>query len=141
WDEIPAARYAPVNGVNVPYLQAQSAKRVAANQSFKLIEASGKKLKARDENNVYSLREADYRKELDDATAISKKLEELEKKGTVMDATNPREDMRHISSDSSLVNKNKTWLKNIQKDIYISETINILNDMAKPQKVNMGMGM
>jgi carboxyl-terminal processing protease len=141
WDEIPAARYTPSNSVNVPYLQAQSAKRVAANQSFKLIEVSGKKLKERDDNNVYSLNETAYRKELNDATAISKKLEDLEKKGTVMAATNPREDMSHIQSDSSLVSKNQTWLKNIQKDIYISETINILNDMAKPQKVNMDMGM
>lgn len=141
WDEIPAARYNAVNSVNVPYLVSLSNKRVAANQSFKLIEENGKKLKVREDNNVYSLKETDYRKEMEEATSISKKLEELEKKGTPLIAVNPREDMRHINSDSSLVNKNKTWLNNIQKDIYISETINVLNDMAKTMKVDRKMGM
>lgn len=141
WDEIPAARYTPANSVNVPYLASLSAKRVAANPSFKLIEESGQKLKEREDDKYFPLKEADFRKEQTEATTISKKLEDLEKKGTVMAATNPREDMSHINSDTTLVNKNKTWLKNIQKDIYISETINILNDMARPAKVNMGMGM
>jgi len=142
WDEIPAASYSPVNTVNVPFLAAASAKRVGANGVFKLIEESGTKLKQREEDNSYSLSEAAYRKEQDEASVMSKKLEELEKKGTTLPVSNPREDLKHINADSNSITKNKNWIKNLQKDIYISETINIINDMAKPAvKVNMGMGM
>lgn len=142
WDEIPAANYTPLNAVNVPALAAASAKRVASNGVFKLIDESGAKLKQREEDNSYSLNEAVYLKEQEEASVMSKKLEELEKKGTTMAVSNPREDLKRINMDSTTVNKNKNWIKNLQRDIYISETINIINDMARPNvKVNMGMGM
>jgi carboxyl-terminal processing protease len=142
WDEIPAANYHPVNGVNIPQLAAASAKRVAANEAFKLIEENGAKVKQQQEDNSYSLNEVAYAKEMEEVSVMSKKQEELEKKGTPIPVTNPREDYKRINADSSTVTKNKNWLKNLQKDIYISETINIINDMAKPaMKVNMGMGL
>jgi carboxyl-terminal processing protease len=142
WDEIPAANYQPTNSVNIPFLAASSAKRVAANSTFKLIDQNAAKLNEKEDDDSYPLNEVAYRKELDESAATSKKLEELEKKGTPLAVTNPREDMMHINADSTTVAKNKNWIKNLQKDIYISETVNIINDMAKPAvKVNMGMGM
>jgi carboxyl-terminal processing protease len=142
WDEIPAANYQPTNSVNVPFLAAASAKRVSANSAFKLIEENATRLKQQEDDNSYSLNEAAYRKELEEAAATSKKMEELEKKGTPLAVVNLKEDMAHINADTSTVVKNKNWIKSLQKDIYISETVNIINDMAKPAvKVNMGMGM
>jgi len=142
WDEIPAADYQPVNAVNVPFLKSLSAKRVASNGVFTIIGESAAKLKKQEEDNSYSLNEVAYRKEQEEATVLSKRLEELEKKGTPLSVSNLREDMKEINSDSTKVTKNKNWLKNLQKDIYISETVNIINDMGKAGvKVNMGMGM
>lgn len=142
WDEIPPANYTPVNDVNVPFLKSASDKRVAANPVFDIIAASAKKLKAQRDDNKYSLNEIAYKKEQDEASALSKKLEELQKKGTPLPVANLKEDMKEIDADSTNIAKNKTWLKNLQKDIYISETVNIINDMHKQQgKLNMGMGM
>ena len=51
-------------------------------------------------------------------------------------------DLAKINTDSASITKNKDWLRLISKDIYISETVNILNDMPKTMmKVNMGTGM
>jgi carboxyl-terminal processing protease len=142
WDEIPAAAYKPVNAVNIPILASASSKRLASNGEWKLIEQSAARLKARQNDNSYSLSEAEYRKEMAEATALSKKLEDLEKKATPLAVTNLKEDQGRITADSAAMNRNKNWLKNLQKDIYISETVSIINDMAKnTMKVSMGMGM
>jgi len=143
WDEIPAADYKPVaNPVNVNALLALSNSRVNANPTFNLMRESADRIKQKEEDNAYSLNEIHYRKELDEANATSKKMEELEKKATPLSVVNIREDLSNINRDSSTINKNKEWLKNVAKDIYIAETVNIVNDMMKQQSnVNIGTGM
>ncbi len=142
WDEIPAAAYKSSNSFNAGQISALSNKRVAANPSFMLIRESAKEIKAKEDDNSYSLNEKTYRAELDKASQTSKKLEELQKKGTPMPISSPKEDMAKISVDKASKEKNETWIKNLQKDIYLSETVNIINDMSKmPVTVNMSTGM
>ncbi|MBS1643873.1 MAG: carboxy terminal-processing peptidase [Bacteroidetes bacterium] len=141
WDEIAPAQYTPVNDVNTAFLKAASEKRTTANPVFEIIAESAKKLKKQRDDNVYSLNEITFKKELDDAAALSKKLDELQKKATPIPVVNLKEDLSAIDADSTTIAKNKTWLKNLQKDIYISETINIVNDMqVQKGKVDAKMG-
>jgi carboxyl-terminal processing protease len=143
WDEIPAAEFRPVsNPVNTSALAMQSSKRIAANPTFGLIKENAAKIKARQENNVYPMNELAYKKALEEANATSKKMEELEKKATQMTIVNVKEDLERINRDSSTVTKNNDWIKNLKKDIYIAETVNIINDMIGMQsRVNIGTGM
>ncbi len=142
WDEIPAASYKPVSSINYVPVVAASNRRVSSSGVFQLIARNGERLKAREKDNSYSLNEMAYRKEQDEASELSKKLEELEKKATPMAVANPKDDLARINADSSSIAKNANWLKNLQKDIYIGETVNIVNDMVKyGTKVTMGMGM
>ena len=143
WDEIPAASYKPTNSFNLQQVTAQSEKRIKANETFALIEESAKELKAKESDNSYSLNEKTYREELEKSGVTSKKIDELQKKATPLPFTNPKEDMARINVDSSSRERNAAWLKNLQKDIYLSETVNIINDVAKSQnmKVNLGTGM
>jgi carboxyl-terminal processing protease len=143
WDEIPAAAYNKVpNPVNTTNLATKSKARTTANPTFQLIKESAQRIKAQEEDNKYSLNEKEYRKKLEEANATSKKMEELEKKATTLTITNPKEDMQKINMDSLNINKNKDWIKNLQKDIYLSETVNIVNDLSKQyMNVNMGTGM
>ena len=99
-------------------------------------------IKKKKEDNSVSLNEVQYRKQQDELNADSKKMEEIQKKAVVMDMGNPPADMKSINMDSSSVTKNRDWLKSLSKDIYISETVNIINDIPKAtMKVNMGTGM
>jgi carboxyl-terminal processing protease len=143
WDEIARANFkASGNTANVAELAAMSKARVTANPTFTLIEQNALHLKKQEENNTYSLTETGYRKELDEANATSKKLDDLQKKTNPLEYTNLKEDMERINQDSVSMTKNGDWLKNLKKDIYISETVNIINDMAKPgMKMNNTTGM
>ena len=143
WDEIPAANYKPTNNEgDVKQLSSISESRVAANPTFKLISENSAILKKKKDDNKVSLNEAEYRKEQEELNATSKKLDELQKKATVLEMDNAPADLTHINADSASMTKNKDWLKLLSKDIYISETVNIINDIPKSvMKVNMGTGM
>ena len=143
WDEIPAANYKTTNSVgNLKQLATLSESRIVTNPTFKLIEENAEIVKKKRDDNKISLNEAEYRREQDELNATSKKLEELQKKSIAMDMTNPPADLSKINDDSTSMNKNKDWLKALSKDIYISESVNIINDLPKStSKVNLGTGM
>ena len=143
WDEIPAASYRATNSIgNLEQLADLSKSRVKTNQTFNLIDENAAYIKKRRDNNVVSLNENQYRKQQEEVNAMSKKLEELQKNSTKMELTNIGADLEKINIDSASITKNKEWLKNLGKDIYISETVNILNDLSKQtMKVNGKTGM
>lgn len=130
WDEIAPTGYtAWRNPVNVSALAAASKKRVAANPSFQLISANARRMKERNDHQVYSLNAAGYRQQTDAANADSKKLKELQEKSTPYEITNLKEDLPRINLDETNKEKNNKWLKDLQKDIYITETVHIVMDM------------
>jgi carboxyl-terminal processing protease len=143
WDEIPPANYTPTNSVgNVANLEALSRTRTNSNQTFNVIQETAERLKKQEEDNTVSLNEQKFRKEQDDINATSKKLEDLQKKTTAFEFSNPKDDLTRVNADSASIAKNKEWLKALGKDIYISETVNIVDDMMKSEmKVNMATGM
>lgn len=140
YDEIPAATIRSSNAVtNVEQLAAMSKSRVAANPTFSLIARTAAQRKKKMDNNTVSLNEAKYRKEQEETNEISKQLEELQKKATNLEITNLAADKARVTLDSAAVAKNKEWLKNVSKDIYINETVNILGDLSKSgMKVTIG---
>ncbi len=141
WDEIAPAAYLPVdNPVNVRELAASSNKRVDANQTFSLIRENAERLSKKEQDNTFPLNETAYRQELEEANATSKKLEELEQKGTPFEIVNLQDDLVKINRDSSSIVKNNDWIKNLKKDIYLSETVNVLNDLYRQNTVNMTTG-
>jgi carboxyl-terminal processing protease len=132
WDEIPAANYRTTNSVgDLKQLVALSESRINANPTFKSIEENSEFLKKRRDDNVVPLNEGKYVKYEDDINSASKKLDELMKKATPLEIANAPADLPRINQDSASITKNKDWLKSISKDIYISETVNIINDMPK----------
>lgn len=143
WDEIPAASYkSSESHFNIGQLAENSRKRVNGNPQFNVVEESARKIKEQEDGHAYPLSELAYRKQLEEVNASAKKNEELEKKATLLNVSNLREDMTHINRDSTSVTKNNDWLKLLKKDAYIAETVNIINDMSKPaMKVDVSTGM
>ena len=95
-------------------------------------------MKKKADENTSSLNEAKFKADQDEINATSKKMDELQKKATTLDITNIQADLSRINADSTSINKNKEWTKAVSKDIYISETVNIINDMSKTdRKVGM----
>lgn len=143
WDEIPPAPYKVVpNAVDVTTLAMLSKNRVENNPTFKLIQDNAVRLKQQQEDNNFYLGEVQFRKEQDENNALSKKLDEIQKTYTPYDITNAKEDKERISQDSTLMTRNTDWIKNLKKDIYLNEVVNIVNDMEKQTStVDLKTGM
>jgi carboxyl-terminal processing protease len=143
WDEIPAANYKPSNSTgSVQSLNELSQSRINSNPTFNLIKENSGYMKKWKEDNRWFLSESKYRKEQDELNGTSKKMEDLQKKTVLLEMANIPADLAKIDLDTASQTKNKDWLKAISKDIYISETVNIINDMPKAtMRVNIETGM
>jgi len=131
YDVIAPATYRPVtSAVDVVALASKSRARTQNNDAFVLIGQHAQRLKRLEENNVSSLDESTFRTEQAEAKALAKKMEGLEDRGTALPITNPREDMASVERDSSTVAKNAEWLKNLKRDIYLAEAINVMSDLV-----------
>ncbi|MCD6013617.1 MAG: carboxyl-terminal protease [Flavipsychrobacter sp.] len=132
WDEIPAANYKPTNSIgNLKQVTMLSESRIQSNPVFKQVQENTTYYKRKKEDNRVSLNEAKYRKEMEEITSRTKKLEEILKNNEVLEMTNLNADMQRITLDSASIAKNKDWLKALSKDNYIAETVNILNDLPR----------
>lgn len=140
WDEIPAANYTlAAIPVNVEPLAKASKARIAANETFQLIEENALRIKRQDEDNRRSLDVIGFRKEQEEANLTAKKMEALQENADPLHFYNPQEDLPKIQMDSTSIQKNEDWIKNLQKDIYIAETVKVIGDLfSQHRKLTMG---
>jgi carboxyl-terminal processing protease len=140
WDEIPPVDYKTTNSIpNLPQVIALSQGRINANPTFKLITDNARAIRKKRDDNKVSLNEAQYKKEQEEINATSKKLDSLQKNSIQLEMANAPADLGRVNVDSSSIAKNKEWLKALGKDIYIAETVNIINDIRKGEmKMSVG---
>jgi carboxyl-terminal processing protease len=134
YDEIPAPEYNKTNSLDVPSLAAASKKRMAGNEYFKIVEQRAQQIKIQQDENIYSLNEVEFKKQLQKMKDFNKKLEDLDKEKTLMDVYNLRSDMDRVLTDEITKKKNEDWLKALKKDANIKETVNIINDIIQSKK-------
>ena len=127
WDKIEPASYSPVtNGFDLQI--AKSKNRIATSPQFKLIEENAKWINDRKEDNTLHLKYSDYKKEiadLDKQTAKFKAIQEY-KNGLMFNSLPYEEEL--IKTDDLLKQKRERWHEEMQKDAYIEESLNVLND-------------
>lgn len=114
-------------------IKAHSEKRIQDSKAFKIVQENAARLKKMEQNNMVYLNEAAYKKQIEENSAISKKMDEIEKLNTSLDLNNMSEDQATISADTARSERNKNWIRLLKKDITLSETVNILKEM-KPNK-------
>lgn len=112
-------------------LKSLSAQRVASSKSFSMVKENAKRLKKLEQENVVSLNEVKFKKEQDEATVLSKKIEEMDKTATLLDIDNLAKDKPRITADTATSERNKNWLRLLKKDILLSETVNIVKDIQQ----------
>lgn len=129
WDEIIKATYDEYNTINYSKLKKGSTDRTKNSSAFKLIETESKELKAKKDDTKYNLKLEKFRTEQKYLREQFKKYDDLKLdiKGFSVDLTNI--DKEIFKKDTIKLNKEIKWTKNIQKDNYIFEASNIINDM------------
>ena len=129
WDVISKAPYNPWNpGYDVRTLINKTNQQLNSDTTFKLIK-NGTQLLEKNADRSYSLNLQKYRTELNELRATAKQLDSLTKLKNELNVTNPSQDVALLQADKDKTERNKQWLKRVSSDIYIGETIKVMDNM------------
>lgn len=129
WDVISKATYTPWNpGYDVRTLINKTNLQLNSDTTFKLIK-NGTQLLEKNSEKSYSLNIQKYREDLKQLRTTAKQLDSLNKLKIELNVTNSAQDMANLQVDKDKTDRNKLWLKRVSGDIYINETIKVMDNM------------
>ncbi len=130
WDEIQKADYNTWKyGFDATTLRASSQARVTNNPAFNLIKTNTEWL-AKENDKTYSLNIDKYRDEKKKISATVKQLESLNKLPKELEVNALTSDANKYANDKDKDDRFKAWLKSLRNNLYLEETVNIMNDMV-----------
>ncbi len=129
WDKIEAANYTPLQ-VNYEKVITNSKKRIATNANFNLISENAKWINDRKEDNTISINYASYKKEIADIELQTKKFKTIEKFKNNLNFTSLPYELDLMATDELLKEKRERWHAELVKDVYMTETLNVLTDLT-----------
>jgi carboxyl-terminal processing protease len=129
WDTIEKADYKPwVSTYSTSAVLNSVNNDLKTNTTFGKIKADIDWLQQYNDK-AYSLNIDKYKAEQKQLKTTFKELDELTKLSKEMQVKNPIADMEVIASAKEKAEKNTQWLKKISSDIYIDETVKVMNNM------------
>lgn len=137
WTEIQPQSYTQnvVKIENLNTIVTKSKERTKANPKFVEIENNAKRLKKNKDNTIVSLSFNEYKKEMSALEAEAEKYEDIFKSEIPgFNVKNLPQDMESINIDESKKGRNEEWLKDMKKDFYLTETMNIMKDLITGEK-------
>jgi carboxyl-terminal processing protease len=130
WDKVPQANYTKTNSYeNFTHVINESKNRIASDTKFKLINEYAQWLKTNQKNTSYSLNLKDFSKESKLLENGSKKYTDAFKYKSDLSFQSPKYEFPLIKKDSVLADKRNAWHKNLAKDIYVAEALNVLKEL------------
>ncbi|WP_288441847.1 carboxy terminal-processing peptidase [uncultured Chryseobacterium sp.] len=129
WDKIQGTSFNKQNFLNIQALQKVSAERIAKNDNYKLLleYAQWKENLGKEKTVPLSIQKYSdlmkQRKTQDDKFKVLKTLE------SGLTFTMYPKDIEREKNDAAFKNKSEVWIKNLQKDLYLQEAINIVEDL------------
>jgi carboxyl-terminal processing protease len=131
WSEIAPVDYSQdvLKIENVGELREKSERRIATNATFQRILENAKRLEQQRDDTSYPVHLEGYRAMMEEREKESKAFENLMDEVVIEGIQNLPDDLPSIEQDESKKARNEEWVKNVSKDIYILETMNILHDM------------
>ena len=130
WDKISPAEYKIWDGY-IDYEQtiANSKKRMAENNQIKLIEENAKWIKEEQDENVISLNYNIYKSEEKKDKTKSDYFKSMTEYDSKLTFKSLKYEEELFTQDADLREKRDRWHKNLAKDVYIEEAVNVLQDL------------
>lgn len=130
WDKITPAEYNIWNGY-IDYEQtiANSEKRMAANPQIKLIEENAQWIKDQQDENLISLNYDVYKEEETKDKKKSDYFKSLTEYDSKLTFGSLKYEEELFTKDADLREKRDRWHKNLAKDVYVEEAVNVLQDL------------
>ena len=130
WDKISAVDYTPWNS-NFDFYKAieKSNSRIQGSDYLKLIDDNAKWVKSVRDTEDFNLNYFKYSNKIMSDEEIVKSFNELKDFKTDLEFRSLPYEIKLIENDSTLKLKRNRWHKNLSKDFYVDEALNVLNDL------------
>lgn len=131
WDEIPKADYTLWKyAYDVNHIKAMSDERLKNNNSFTLIRQDEEWLSSI-QDKVYPLSLKKYQDEQKQVKSTVKQLQNLSKlpAGSELSVQALPTDVHKYDGDKNKGDRFQTWLKDKRSDVWLAETVNVVDDM------------
>ncbi|WNW01607.1 carboxy terminal-processing peptidase [Tenacibaculum sp. HL-MS23] len=130
WDKVEQAKYSTTNTYsNFADAIYKSQQRVLNDEKFKKINEYAKWLKKNQEERIYSLKYSTYKKESENKTKEAEQFKDLYKFDSNLTFNSPKYELNLFTKDTVLKEKRVVWHKNLKKDIYLNEALNVLSEL------------
>jgi len=135
WDKVPQAKYTQTNSyANFNDVVYNSKQRIANSENFKLVNEYAKWLKKNQEDTSYSLNYKQFFKESEVKEEEADKFKSVFDYKSDLTFTSPKYEKALFKQNDDLKDKRLAWHKNLAKDMYISEALNVLSELKLKDK-------
>ncbi len=131
WDKIDPAMYNPwINEGSLDFISSNAQSRVNDNNYLKLISKRADWIEKQQKNKTIPLKFLTYQNYLDENKNKTKEFESLSKYSNDLNFKLLKSEKDYIMSNKELLSNRNRWHKNLTKDIYLSEGVNILKQLS-----------
>jgi len=129
WDEIQKADYTNWRySLDLKPIELASKARVSNNPTFNIIKTNAEWLSAQNDK-VYTLNMKKYVEEQKQIRERVKQIDSLNKMPTELNVEALSDDLKRLDLDQGKSDRFKQWIKNLRSDIYLDESVKVLDDM------------
>ncbi|HKL90206.1 MAG TPA: carboxy terminal-processing peptidase [Allomuricauda sp.] len=130
WDKITPADYKAWDGyIDFDDAVKKSKERMAINEQIKLIEENARWLKEQQDENLISLNYNAYVNKEQEAKKRSERFKSLRDYDSKLSFSSLQYEKELFTQDSVLREKRDRWHKDLARDIYVEEAVNVLKDL------------
>ncbi len=130
WDKIDPAKYNPyISNRNLDFVSLNAQSRVNENKYLKLVSKRADWIEKQQMNKTIPLKFMTYQKYLESNKNKIKEFESLSKYSNDLNFKLLKSEKEYIMSNKEFLSNRNRWHKNLKKDIYLSEGVNILKQL------------
>ncbi len=130
YDKIDAADYEVWDGyIDFETTIKNSIARMAKSKQLMLIEENAMWIKKRRDETYVTLNFEEYKSEIERRIEETKKFDAIDEYDNTLSYQSLPYEIRLMKQDTTLREKRKRWHKNLSKDIYVEEAVNVLEDL------------
>jgi len=129
WDKIPSSNYQKLSYFDVKALEKASNERMANNKNYQLLLESAKWREQLDKEETITLNMTKFNELMKQRKAQIEKFKALTKFENGLKFSMYPAEIEREKKDEAFKKKSEMWIKNLKKDTYLQEAMNIIAEM------------
>ena len=130
WDKIPPTKFEKLNYFNIQALEKASADRMAKNSNYQLLLESAQWREKLDKEENITLNITKFNELMKNRKSQIEKFKALTKFENGLQFMMYPSEIEREKKDEAFKKKSEMWIKNLKKDLYLQEAMNIVSDMG-----------